>query len=549
MAKQSRYSDDEVIRTFNETGSKKKTAEVLGTTRYNVQQRLKKLGIGQNETLDGIIQHTKPFIEDLPQEGEVFRYIVTSAQNNTKVNRGLWENLRALSDYYMAPILVSQFTYNKAQYKEGSVKPGSEKVSDEQDMWYDPLLDEHLENRRVQLAPGLIFVGDMNVLPTAVNPLSGLQSFTGRASGIFPHTKQEMESVASTGDEAAKFNYTTGCVTARNYIQKKEGQKAEFHHAYGALIVEVDHEGNWWVRQLNADGRNRIYDVDIVADKGEVTNYVDPDKHGAEAITPGDIHASEIDWGNAQVMWGPGGVIDTLRPKYQFLHDLFSMRSRSHHEMKSFHSMYSKYIEGEESVVDELQVTVNICKNHLCRPWMKSIVVDSNHDRHLDQWFDKGDYRDDYVNAEFFLEGQLKIVRQIKKGDMKDFVLLEWCMRKLGIGPRENMRFLREDESFVTCRKYGGGIENGLHGDRAPNGARGSIAAFFKLARRLIIGHAHSAGIRGGVHQTGTASRLRLSYNKGPSSWSHTHSITFLNGKRQLFTVWAGRAWADRSGL
>lgn len=541
-----KVTDEELLRVYEETGSKKKTSELLEIGRWTVQTRLKKLGVNtQDESLDGLIQNKKPFIEDLPEEGQVFRYLVTSAQNNTKVNRGFWENLLALSDYYVAPILVSQFTYNKAQYKEGSVKPGTSRTADGDDLWYDPLIEEHVENRRVQLAPGLVFVGDMNVLPTAVRPLSGLQNFTGRASGIFPHAKIEMESVASVGNEPAKFNYTTGCVTQRNYIQKKEGQKAEFNHAYGALIVEVDHEGNWWVRQLNADGRNRVCDVNVMAEKGEVKKL-----DRVEALTPGDIHASEIDWENAAILWGfENSVVDTLRPKYQFLHDLFSMRSRSHHELKSFHRMMEKHLNAEESVVDELKETVRLCNDMLTRPWMKSIVVDSNHDRHLYQWLDQQDYRKDFCNAEFFLEAQLTLVRRMKAGTMGGFNLLEWSMKKFGLKKEANMRFLGEDESFVTCKRYGGGIENGLHGDRAGNGARGSLNALLKLARKLIIGHSHSAGINGGVYQTGTSSRLRLEYNKGPSSWSHTHCITFPNGKRQLFTVWAGRPWASRAGL
>ncbi len=216
--------------------------------------------------------------------------------------------------------------------------------------------------------------------------------------------------------------------------------------------------------------------------------------------------------------------------------------------MKSFHKMYEKYVAGEDSVYDELLETASVCKNQITRPWMQTVVVRSNHDEHLDTWLDKFSFRDDLINAEFYLEAQLQKVRAIKAGK-PEFNMLEWGLKKFGIAKEHNMKFLDLDESCITCKKYGGGIENGYHGDRGPNGARGSRASLAKMARKLIIGHSHSAGILNGVYQVGTSSKLRLSYNRGPSSWSHTHCITYANGKRTLFTVWKGKPWADRSKL
>lgn len=537
--------DEEYVRVYEETGSKKKTAEILSVNRYSVQARLKKLGIETlDETLNGLVQNKKPFIKDLPEKGQVFRYFITSAQNNTAVWKSMWENLLAFSEYYAAPILASQLTYNKSMYGPNSVKPGTKKRADDDDLWYDPLLDGHIENRRVQLAPGLIFVGDMNTIPTAVRPLSSLESFTGRASGIFPHPKVAMQSVASVGNESVKFNYTTGTVTKRNYIQKKAGQKAEFHHVYGALIVEVESDGSWWVRRLNADNQGRLYDLNLVADKGVVSEYVT--EHGVEALTPGDIHAVEMDLVNKEVVWGKGGVVDYLRPKNQFLHDLLSFRARSHHEMKSFHAMMEKFAKGEDNVEDEILETVNVCNNVLSRPWMKSYVVDSNHDDHFWVWLDRFDYRNDLENAEFFLRCQLRIVQAMKAWDDK-FNLLEWAMNECGLKKSANVHFIKSGDTMRTCKRFGGGVENSLHGDKAPNSGRGSLAAFVKMAIRIIIGHSHTAGTQDGVDQVGTSSLLRLPYNKkGPSSWSHTHCITYPNAKRTLFTVWKGKPWADR---
>jgi hypothetical protein len=80
-----------------------------------------------------------------------------------------------------------------------------------------------LKDHAIQLAPGLIWCGEMNILPTATNPLSRLEDYNGRASNIIPHAVHALESIASLPDEATKFNYATGAITLRNYIQKRAG--------------------------------------------------------------------------------------------------------------------------------------------------------------------------------------------------------------------------------------------------------------------------------------------------------------------------------------
>jgi hypothetical protein len=79
----------------------------------------------------------------------------------------------------------------------------------------------------------------MNILPTANDPLEGLETYSQRKSAIFPHAKMAMRSVATMKHEGTKLNFTTGTVTQMNYIQKKAGLVGEHHHVYGAVLVEV----------------------------------------------------------------------------------------------------------------------------------------------------------------------------------------------------------------------------------------------------------------------------------------------------------------------
>jgi hypothetical protein len=472
--------------------------------------------------------------QPLPQPGHVQRYLLTSAQNNTKVNAAFWDGLEAFAGHLNAQICVSRYAYNTSAWGQpANEKPGAAKRSaGPEDLWYDPVLEPYFSDERVAIAPGLAWCGEVNTRPTAVDPLSGFEAYTGRASGIFPHAKIAMRSVASHKSEPTKFNYTTGTVTQRNYIQRKEGLKAEFHHAYGALLVEVDSSGNWFCRQLNADKNGTFYDLDVRVQKGTVTTG-----HRVEAITWGDTHVAQADPVVRRIAFGLDGMLDTLRPRFQFFHDVLDMQSRGHHNMRDPHKRFQLHVQGRESVSTEVLDCVAFYRE-AWRPWCRSKSVNSNHHVHMLRWLKEADWRDDPVNAEFFIDAQAAVLKAIRRDD-KGFDLLAWAVERLG--GVKGLDFLGEDESFITCPKHGGGIENGMHGDLGPNGRRGTAKAFTTMGRKANIGHSHSAGIWDGVYVAGTSSTFDMGYNRGPSSWSHSHIVTYPNGKRAIVTMWNGK--------
>lgn len=468
----------------------------------------------------------------LPPRGKVKRYLLTSAQNNTLVNAEFWEGLLAFAGHIGAEIIVSRYTYNKSAWRSyGGVVKDAGKIAFE-DMWFDAAFDDYLCDERVELAPGLSFCGEVDILPTAVNPLSGFESYTGRNSGIFPHAKIAMQSVAAAKFEPTKFNYTTGTATLRNYIQRKAGLKAEFHHAYGALLVEVDDRGRWYCRQINADKTGTFYDLDVRVHRGKVAAG-----HRPESITWGDIHVRQIDEDVRELAWGKGGMLDALNPRRQFFHDLFDMHGRGHHDLKDPHLMFARHVRAQESVRDELGEMADFLR-FAGRKGIKSIVVDSNHHDHLARWLKETDWRKDPVNAEFYMDAQRAVLAAIRAND-SSFNLLKWAAEY--DGKKADVRFLAEDESYITCPDHGGGIENGLHGHHGINGARGSGRSFSRMGRKTNTGHSHTAGIFDGAYVAGTSSRFDLGYNKGPSSWSHSHIVTYPNGKRAIVTMWDGK--------
>jgi len=525
-----------IAQAYERLGNLTATARAVGVHRDTVRKYLRETGLYDERPLyAGRVQPVDPVKRPLPAKGEVRRYLCTSAQNNTLVAPRVWDTMNGIAVHYQAELLIGSFTYNKASYgAKSSKRKHGPAASDLRELWYDPELglEDDFTDHAVQLAPGLVWCGEMNILPTAVRPLSDLENYTGRASSIFPHTKLAMASVPSGKHEPTKFTHTTGTVTKRNYISKKAGQKADFHHVYGGLLVEVTSNGDWFVRQINVDKKGVAYDLDLRFEGDEVTAG-----HAVQAITWGDIHEAEIDPVSKKLAWGEGGMMDTLKPRYQFMHDLLDFRSRNGHTAKRnlIHDRFQAYIKGHDSVEEEICGSANFLLE-TSRSGCQTVVVNSNHDAFMMEWLRIGDYRNDPVNAIYFLRAQLHVYESIADTPNRPVNLLRWAIEQIH-GEHHNIRFLGEDESFVLQ-----GIEYGMHGHLGPNGSRGSARGYARMGRRINRGHEHSAGILDGVYTAGLTGKNEQGYNKGPSSWSTSHVLTYPNGKRAIITCWNG-AW------
>lgn len=528
------YTQEQVVAEWQlQGGNISATSRALRITRATIQQHLGKAGVSSKPLVAGDNKGTTEKKALLPAKGLIKRYILTSAQNNTHVNKPFWECLLTLAEYYDAEILVGTFSYNQNKFGQLAVKKGKAKEF-ESELWFDPLISDYINDERIALGDGLVWCGEMNILPTATNPLEGLETYSHRKSAIFPHVKVAMRSIATMQGEGTKLNYTTGTVTLKNYIQKKEGLKAEHHHRFAALVVEVDHTGYWCVRQIGWSTKtDYIQDLDVVARAGKVTT-----NNKVEAITWGDLHATISEpW----VVDLSQQMLDLLKPSYQFLHDIMEGVSINRHYIKHAplpHQTFHRWLRGLHRVDEELKETLKIVSRYF-RPWCKTVVPDSNHDGWwLKSWLGAFDYRYDPANAELFLKLQTFMYREIRKGKMpKDVNITEQAFQEVGLEPGA-VTFLLPDESFKLCDRK---IEAGMHGHLGPNGAQGTPAALSKIGRRANIAHTHTTGIFDGLYVAGTSSKLKWDYNYGPSSWTHSHIITYPNGMRAVVTMWEGK--------
>lgn len=518
----------EVLRLENEGLSVRKISERLGISKTSIHDFLSKKNYrewwDQNEKpiASGSLYDHHQNIKQLNKK----RYIVTSAQNNTFVHEQFLQSLETAAEYLDAQIIVGTFSYNLNGFQNLEKSEGE---------WFDPKIVDYVLDEPVQLADGLLWCGELNILPTAVNPLSGLQSYTRSDSGIVPHAKVQLESLPTHKTEPCRMMYTTGAVTLRNYIEKKTGQKASFHHVFGALLVEVDDDGDWFVRQLIADSDTGIFqDLDVVYTPTDVLKNAQ-----VEAINWGDIHVEKLDWTAANACFDKyqeDSMLDTLRPKYQFIHDAIDFTSRNHHNRNDPYFLFKQYYHGNESVEADVMEVRNVLKE-MYRNWCELVIVESNHDLALKRWLKEADYKSDPVNAVFFLECQLEMYRAIQRGDF-EFSVLEHKVKEGVDYFDENVRFLKTDESFKICDS----IECGMHGHIGVSGSKGTASGFTKLGSRVNIGHSHSAKIVDGVYQAGHMMDLdKVDYAKGPSTWSVSHIVTYPNGKRTIITMTKGK--------
>jgi hypothetical protein len=444
------------------------------------------------------------------------RFVITSAQNNTFIVKPFLKSLEVYAKTNQSELLISTFTYNKNGYQK--IEKDSEGV------WYDKAVQPYIKNDSCILADGLLFCGELNILPTAVDPLSGLHNYCNTSSGIIPHAKLRAKSMPVGKGNDPRLLYTTGAVTQRNYIQQKAGQKAEHHHSMSALSVEISDRGQWFVRQLCYDKKlEGFYDLDMFYSANGVKHMSE-----VEAITFGDIHSAKLSKMVADVTWrSKTCIMNTLKPKYAFCHDVHDQQARNHHNIKDPHFLFAMHVNGTESVVDEVKLTCSVI-NEIKRPWCKTVIVESNHDLALEKWLKEQDYRRDPVNAIFFLEMQLAKYQSIIQKD-KTFSIFEHACKLNGI---EDVEFLRQDQEYWVA-----GVNNGNHSHLGNNGGRGSVKAYVDRGTKENIGHGHGFEIWDGVWRSGVSGDLDMGYNVGGSSWNHTHILTYSNGKRCGITI------------
>lgn len=444
------------------------------------------------------------------------KFVITSAQNETETNTEFLNSLLVYCDENDAKLMVIPIRYNNPS----AINKNSKNI------WDENLKKYFIENT-INLNNNIKIIADLNVEATAATPLTSLDPLTMGKSTIFGHGQLSMKTIPVNKNSHPIIITTTGSVSNNtNYSDSKAGYTAKFNHCNSAIVVEIENENDFHLRQLIADENNGFYDLDRYYSKDLVCYNED----GIEALITGDEHVinMDIDVINATYIEN-NSIVKILHPKYIIRHDVLDCYSISHHHNKSKFTKYFKNLNKHNSIKNELDIT---CKfiNLTTPKNSKTIIVDSNHNNHLLRWLDENEPDNSSIENVYVYHKLWTLILE-NESVINPFKLWYQHYHK-----NDNVEFLDKDEKL-----YIKDILVSMHGDIGPNGSRGSRKNISKLSDKTVIGHSHSPGIEKGCYQVGTSSELSLDYNVGPSSWMHTHCIIHKNGKRQLINIIKGK--------
>jgi len=455
-------------------------------------------------------------------------YVITSAQNATPIFTNFLQSIKVYLKERGAELMIIPNRYRNPTSIWSDMNKDNE--------WWDHRIQKYLVDKRVRLNNNIDVMGNIKIQPTAVNPLGGFETYTGESSAIFGHPSIQLKSVPTPAKSMAKILSTTGSITQPNYTDSKAGHKGEFNHCYAAAIVEIDN-GAFYTRHIHANKNGEFYDLDRYYTANGSTKV-----ESIPALITGDIHAAFHDEEVEKATYtNNDSIVNTLKPENWVIHDLEDFYSRNHHHKDNDILAFGKHhFNKRDNVEESLQISADFVDRH-SRPFMKNIIVRSNHDEAFDRWLKEADPKKDPENALFYhymkyhqYKNVVETSTSYKTIDAFEF----WCKHPdscRGLENIENTTFLSRDER--DPKRVIKGIEIGYHGDEGPNGTRGTLNNLSKIGPKIVIGHSHSPGILNGTYQVGVSARTDLEYASGPSSWLHTHCLIYPDGHRTLIHI------------
>lgn len=476
--------------------------------------------------------------------------VFTAAQNATPVHEGFFASLQSFVADQDAELCVIPLRYKNPTSVWGASQRNSEhwlrdvaeaeldKIGVTQETysrrtdWSGPTwleyLDKHsrkyLYEQRRKLNDNLVVVGDVKVQPTRDDPLSTFQSMTHGESGIFGHTSLRLECIATPQSKMPKIITTTGACTVANYTDTAAGKTGEFHHVLGAVVVEIESAKKFHIYHINARSDGAFIFIDTEYHPDGTIRPSEP----SLAVVFGDAHYRFADPAVVDATFRYNGLVDVVNAQVLVWHDLLDCYWGNPHNVKNPFTTIAKHKSDYHLAREEVRETIK---------WMerlgagrKNIIVASNHDDMFARWIIREDWKDHPDNAEFYLETALQMARTAKMSETgAEYVDPFGYWVEQFKSPDSDITPLLGGQSYMV-----GDIEVSLHGDKGPNGARGSIKNLAKIGVKAITGHGHSPAYYHGHTRVGTMTRLTAEYTGPLGNWLNAHGVIDAFGKRHL---------------
>lgn len=455
---------------------------------------------------------THKAIKSLRKEVKKYkRFVITTAVTGMPVHMGFYNNLKYYCEKNNAKLLIllSSDPAAVGGFELDGVLAGESFVFDE----------VALNNN--------LFISTFKTSAKQVNPLTGIARIGQRErSMIIASPKQFLEYVPIANDKSSHALMTTGAITlpmykTERYMSQRTAYISESDHCMGAIIVELEDEKYFHVRQIQAETKSGYF-IDL--NKYYLINRTESVR--PEAIVFGDWHTGSTD---PVVRKTSFEMLKDLKPKRLFLHDVFDGISVNPHMSNAYltkAAMNKRLLSLELELLENAKELAEIEK--AATYTSEIVIVASNHDDFLSRYLQSGEYIKDSTNS--------LVAHELALQKAKGANPFEVGVKMFGFTGTKT-KWLKISDSYKIC-----GIEHGQHGHIGLNGQKnptnGSLEKGYGVG---IFGHSHSPGILRGIYRTGTSTLMRLGYNQGSSSWGHAHVITYHNGSRQLVSIYNGK--------
>lgn len=427
------------------------------------------------------------------------KYVISSYIPNTPINSDFVRSLNKYCEVNNAELHILKC---KENYRSDPEQPLEQAIRDE--------FGSAIKMNGYQLNKSL-FVSDFRISINTIDPLSGMESFAAKhGCMILPFPRHRFKTVPRMLKEhlTPRAIWCTGTISEpTTYKDNKSGTRMKDYHKIGALIVEVEDNEVFHVRQLSFSGKG-FFDLDCFYTANKVM-HVNP-----KALVLGDDH---FIFQNQGAMSATKDQINKLAIRTIFRHDTLDFGNAGSHHLIGKHLTKSKI---PLTLEEELKATSdNIMEFCTEFPNTTQYMVASNHPEHLDRYIDEARYYDDYPNHIIGLELALA---KAKGKDIYDYAMNKYNKLKKVI-------FLTRKDSLKIA-----GVELGDHGDNGSNGSKGTPREKGVVySGKSVTGHTHSpeVGIFGN-YVTGTLTHLSLPYTKdsGSSSWMHSNVLLYADG-------------------
>lgn len=444
------------------------------------------------------------------------KFVVTTAVTGCPLDIKAYKSIKQYCKINKAELLVLVASDPASNLDRGTLGRIDKRLTNEAIV----LEDTHLNSN--------IFLSTIKLSAKHIDPITGLGRIGQReGSFIYASPKQRLKASPVSNVKMPHFLMTTGAITvpdytSTSYMSNRTAYIAKHDHVMGGLIVEIGDSDEYHFRQFQCDNKGSFIDLGKEYD-GKVVKNVRP-----EAFVLGDWHSGST-CPMSKDVWKD--ICKKLKPKNLVLHDLFDGRSINHHESHNIDSLAKRAEKGHLDLSEELKLVARDLEE--LDTWADNTkIVKSNHDEFLKRFLQKGDFAGDPYNYKTFLKLALNYV-ETSKDPLKHGIE---TLGELNAQAAKNIEWLERDEDFIIA-----GIQLGSHGDKGANGSRGGLTSMEFAYGNSVSGHSHSPEILRGAWQVGTSSKLKLSYNVGPSSWLNTSCLVYPNGQRQLINAIGGK--------